>query len=278
MSSAEQRNSERLLLTIPIRVMGFDPRSGTFTEDTHTVVVSRAGALIVLQHRVSPDDTLRIVNLENYAEADFRVVGPARYEAGQLSQWGVECLEPGRSIWSIEFPPPLDSKGWQAGALLQCQGCNKQGFVLLTTVEVDVLESTGSLARLCDQCGQLSTWLYADTTRRPREALPPEVPPAPPQPEKWDGKTERRAYKRLPLKVPVRVRNNRAEQEIGKTENVHKGGFGACLAMKLSIGEIVQVVCPYTEGGEQLEQKAEVRLRMPLSDTGKCRYGMRYVR
>lgn len=277
MSPAEQRHSERLLLTIPIRVMGFEPHIGTFTEDTHTVLVSRAGALIALQHRVSPGDTLRIVNLENYAEADFRVVGLARYEAGQLSQWGVECVEQGRNIWGIDFPPPLNSKGTQAGALLECQGCRKQGFVVLTMVEVDVLEASGRLARLCDRCGQLSTWLYADTTRRPREGPPPEVAAVPPQPEKWNGKTERRACKRLPLKVPVRVRNNRAEEEIAKTENVHKGGIAVCLAMKLSVGELVNVVCPYMAGGEQLEQKAEVRLRLPLTE-GKYRYGMRYVR
>ena len=78
--------------------------------------------------------------------------------------------------------------------------------------------------------------------------------------------------------MPVRVQNNRGEQEIGKTENVHKSGFAVCLAMKLSVGEIVRVVCPYTEGGEQLEQRAEIRLRMPLSEAGKCRHGLRYLR
>jgi hypothetical protein len=278
MSSAEQRTSERLLLTIPIRVMGFDPRTGTFTEDTYTLMVNRAGALIRLKHRVAADDTIRIVNLESYAEADFRVVGLARTEAGEIFQWGVECLELERNIWGIDFPAPLESQGARAGALLECQGCRKQGFIVLSLVEVDVLESAGRLDRLCNQCGQLTTWLYADTTRRPREVPTPEVAPTPPGPEQWDGKTERRAHRRLPLKVPIRVQNSKGEQEIGKTENVHKGGLAVCLAMKLSIGEIVKVVCPYTEGGEQLEQRAEVRLRVPLSDIGKCRYGMRNLR
>lgn len=258
--------------------MGFDPRTGTFTEDTHTVMVNRTGALIRLKHRVAPDDTVRIVNLESYAEADFRVVGLARTEAGEIFQWGVECLELERNIWGIEFPAPLEFQGARAGALLQCQSCSKQSLIVLTLVEVDVLEATGHLDRLCNQCGRLTTWLYADTTRRPREVPTRELAPAPSEPEQWDGKTERRAHRRLPLKVPVRVQNNRGEQEIGKTENVHKGGFAVCLAMKLSVGEIVRVVCPYTEGGEQLEQRAEIRLRMPLSEAGKCRYGLRYVR
>jgi hypothetical protein len=112
MSSAEQRNSERLLLTIPVRVMGFDPRTGTFTEDTHTVMVNRAGALIRLRHRVAADDSIRIVNLENYAEADFRVVGLARTEAREVYQWGVECLELERNIWGASiFLHPWSHRG-----------------------------------------------------------------------------------------------------------------------------------------------------------------------
>jgi len=91
--------------------MGFDPRTGTFTEDTHPVMLNRTGALIRLKHRVAPDDTVRIVNLESYAEADFRVVGLARTEAGEIFQWGVECLELERNIWGIEFPaPPWSSR------------------------------------------------------------------------------------------------------------------------------------------------------------------------
>jgi len=96
--------------------MGFDPRTGTFTEDTHPVMLNRTGALIRLKHRVATDDTVRIVNLESYAEADFRVVGLARTEAGEIFQWGVECLELERNIWGIEFPAPPGVPGSAGGS------------------------------------------------------------------------------------------------------------------------------------------------------------------
>ena len=59
----------------------------------------------------------------------------------------------------------------------------------MTLVEVDVLEATGRLDRLCNQCGRLTTWLYADTTRRPCEVPTRELAPTPPEPAQWDGKT-----------------------------------------------------------------------------------------
>lgn len=78
----EKRNTERILLTIPIRVTAFGGSAGGFSEETYTVEINRAGARIALGHRVETGDTLRIVNLENGREADFRVVGPSRVEEG----------------------------------------------------------------------------------------------------------------------------------------------------------------------------------------------------
>ena len=71
----EKRNTERILLTIPIRVSAFGGSDGGFSEETYTVEINRDGARIALKHRVEPGDTLRIANMENLREADFRVVG-----------------------------------------------------------------------------------------------------------------------------------------------------------------------------------------------------------
>ena len=270
------RQTERVKLCIPIRVMCFGGSAGDFVEDTHTVVINRDGALIVLQHRVAADDTLRIINLENLREGDFRVVGQTRFEGQGVAEWGVECLEKDRLIWEIEFPAPLSPGSSQAGALLQCLGCQKQSLVVLNLVEVDMLESVGTLQKLCDQCGQLSPWAYADVTRRPQD-LPALAPPGvSPQVGKWDGKTERRGYKRTALKLPTLIRNNKGETEIAKTENLSKGGLAICLRMTLSLGEFVFVVCPYSGGGQDIEQKAEVRYRVPHVAGKNWFYGLLY--
>ncbi len=278
MSETERRGTERLLLTVPIRVMAFGPGNSAFTEDTCAVEVNRDGARITLKHRVAPNDILRIINLENYSEADFRVVGSTRLAGEGVAEWGVECLDQGRSIWGIDFPRPLAPQDSQSAALLACAGCGKQVLCVLSLVEIDILNSTGTIQRLCEQCGEFSSWMYADMTRRPQSnPASASAVRSPPPAQKWDGHTDRRAHRRLALKLPVLVRNSKGEQEIAKTENISKGGLAACLGMKLAVGEIVWVVCPYTEGGQHLEQRAEVRRRISFMEGERWIYGFRYV-
>ncbi len=263
------------MLEIPIRVMSFGGSAGTFSEDTHTTIVNKHGALIALHHPVAPDETLRIVNLENLREADFRVVGKARADCGGKAQWGVECLEQDRTLWEVEFPPALDDQSEKAGALLECEECRAKVFFVLSLTEVDMLESAGRIERLCQPCSQLTSWVYADVTRRPKSV--PDAPVALPPPAKWDGKSERRLHKRVALKLPTLVRNCRGEEEIAKSENISKGGLGICLGMDLAVGDLVTVVCPYTVGSEPLGQKAEVRRREALYAGTKWFYGLRYL-
>jgi hypothetical protein len=278
MSGAERRGTERLLVTIPIRVIAFGAHGSGFTEDTCTVEVNRAGARIALKHRVAPDDALRIVNLQNYTEADFRVVGATRLAAQGASEWGVECQDEGRNIWGIEFPPPLPDKDSQAGALLRCQSCGKQVLSVLTMMELTILDSAGVLQKPCDVCAQHTPWVYAPAPGEGPVAPPPPKPaPSRPPAAKRDGGIERRVHRRVALKLPAMVRNHRGEQQVVKTENISKGGLAVCLPMRLDVGEIVTVVCPYTAGGQNLEQRAEVRRRSDFVASQKWLYGLRYL-
>jgi hypothetical protein len=99
------RRTERIVLEIPIRVVSYGGSAGKFSEDTRTLMVNRDGDLIPLHHHLVPDEFIRITNLTNLREADFRVVGLARQESREDAQWGVKCLETDRCLWEIDFPP-----------------------------------------------------------------------------------------------------------------------------------------------------------------------------
>lgn len=273
----ERRRSERLLLTIPIRVIGKDPSGDDFTEDTHTVVLSHAGARIALRHAVAADDTVRIINLENYNEADFRVVGPTLLKGAEVAEWGVECDEPRRNIWDIELSAPLGGEDWQAGAVLECRACRTQGFWPVTLMEVEVLNTTGAINRSCMKCKKTTYWTYADVSRRPRKFAPTE--PVAPAPKEAEAKKniEKRREKRMGMKLPILVRNQKGEEEITKTENVSKGGAAVSLAMDLEVGDPLEILCPYT-GSQDIPQKAEVRRRAKFPFGGKRLYGVHYLR
>ncbi len=277
MNQTEQRRSERVLLSIPIRVIGFDPILGEFSEETHTTVVNRAGARIALKHQIAAEDAIRIINLENYNEADFRIVGPTRGTAAEASEWGVECTEEGRNIWGIELPPPLSTLDADGGVLLECRACRKQVLWPVTLMEVEVLDATGLIQRNCEQCAKATYWTYADVTRRPREFGPDE--PVAPKVRVVEVKkpVEKRTSKRLGMKLPILVRNREGKEEIVKTENISKGGFAVSLAMDLNLGDVVTLFCPYTPGGQNIEGKAEVRQRAHYDFGGMRLYGFRYV-
>lgn len=272
-----RRRTERVMVSIPIRVMCFARNTGHFTEDTHTVLVNRDGALIALKHRVDPRDTLRIINLQNLREADFCIVGQTRRIGGDVSELGVECMEKDSIIWGIDFPSPMEPGSSQAGALLKCQSCGKEALLILSLVEIDMLESAGTLRKPCDTCSEFSSWVHADV-ERPAKGLPStgELTPTP-KVEKSDGQVERRLHKRMALKLPILLRNKKGEQEVGRTEDISKGGLAVCLNMMLVVGEFVTVMCPFTQGTEGFEQKAEVRRRRTFGTAEKWLYGLRYI-
>ncbi len=278
MCPEEKRNSERLVLSVPIRVMGSDLDGEEFKEDTHTTVVNRTGGRIVLKRRMAGGEAVRVVNLENYNEADFRLVGRLTPPEAESGEWGVDCLESGRTIWAIDLPPPLPAGGAEGGALLECRACHQQGFLAASLTELDVLESSGIIVRDCNKCGKPTYWTFGEVTRRPHQ-FPPSEPVAPPARKVAAPKeVEKRVHKRMAIKLPIKVRNQKGEEDVTKTENVSKGGYGASLWFDLAEGEQVAVLCPYTEGGPNIEQKAEVRRRAKFDFGGRRYYGLRLLK
>src|SRR5262244_2269215 len=70
----EHRRSFRVLLRVPIAVMGDTTEGKPFSEVTITLVVNAHGALIQLATKVVPNQTLSIANLSSGEELSCRVV------------------------------------------------------------------------------------------------------------------------------------------------------------------------------------------------------------
>lgn len=166
MRETERRRTDRLLISIPIRVFGIDPESGPFEEDAHTVIINRHGASVVLHHKVEPKNTVRIVNLENQLESNFRVVGKIRPLGGEAAEWGVECLSEGINFWGMEYSSGQYPERTPACALLACKECHSRFFWPLTPMEIEVLEMAGSIQNYCDHCGVQTDWVPSDPRNR----------------------------------------------------------------------------------------------------------------
>ncbi len=271
MKTTEQKPQERIRVQLPIRVFGFGEARGQFLEDTHTTVISPTGSLAPLKHRVFPADVVRIVNLRNIREADFRIVGPSVITESEVAEWGVECTDRDRNIWGVEFPP---LEAHDPSILLECRACHSQDSWPATVLEREVLQATGIIALNCAHCRKPTYWTYVDPDLRPQAFAQAEAVAPPPRGLPLKKIVARR--KRLTMKLPVLVRTEKGDEELGKTENLTSAGLAVALHMELTEGEVVTVICPYAEGGQNIEQKAVVRWRGTYTAGFNRRYGLDY--
>jgi len=274
MTTTGARNTERLLLAIPIRVLGLKCQKGEFIEDTRTAVVNGRGARIALKQPVFPNDTVKIINLNNYLKTDFRIVAAAGTSDQGIAEWGVECLAPAQDIWGIDFGPPLQGK---SGALLQCQECRKEGFTALTEAELETLTHQNSIERPCSQCARPTPWQYSSIHHPSREHEFGTVVASPQRPAPAAEPSNRRTDDRRGAKLPIHVRNSAGQEEPSATENLSPGGLAVSLVMDLKVGDPVQVIHPYSPASPQSARPAIVRRRAAYPLGGRRLYGLEFV-
>jgi hypothetical protein len=101
---ANQRRSQRIVLSVAIQITGIRANGSPFSERTSTLVVNAHGALIQLRESVLVGQQLRIKNLSTNEEMDCEVMdindgdSPGR-------EVGVAFSEPCPRFWRVSFPP-----------------------------------------------------------------------------------------------------------------------------------------------------------------------------
>jgi hypothetical protein len=99
-----RRRSMRVLLSVPIRVIGKTAANEDFEELTRTLVVNAHGALISLQAPVAANQSITVANKATNQSRECRVVHVGTQAAGKI-QVGIEFTKPSPSFWQIDFPP-----------------------------------------------------------------------------------------------------------------------------------------------------------------------------
>ena len=276
MSGVERRRSDRLLLTIPLRLEAVDDRGQEFEAEARTVSLNRHGARIQLKHVLKAGQTVRLANLVNQRMADFRVVGPTEPYSEEGGQYAVAKLNPDINVWGIQFPPPSESEVATPKALVECRVCHTVALLQLTLVEVEVLESAGIFSRQCEKCGQPTPWGHAE------KQVAMESPPGEEemfreaQVEAAMSEANRRQHRRVSLQLPILVRDYYGGAEITKTENVSKGGFCFASEKTYQLGEAVMVICPYDPAGQNIEIRSTMARLRQIEGTNRKIYGVRY--
>lgn len=103
-SYAQQRRSQRILLSIPILIGGQRANGSPFSERTTTLVVNAHGSLIRLRERVLVGQKLRMKNLGTNEEMACTVmdINPG---SADIPEIGVAFAGPCPRFWRVSFPP-----------------------------------------------------------------------------------------------------------------------------------------------------------------------------
>jgi hypothetical protein len=101
---ANQRRSQRILLSVPVRVSGKRDAGTPFVEHTKTLIVNAHGALLQLKEPVQEGQTLSLRNVVTGEEVPCRVVDMSAGPNG-LSGIGVQFAQSNPHFWRVSFPP-----------------------------------------------------------------------------------------------------------------------------------------------------------------------------
>src|SRR6267378_2698574 len=102
--AANRRRSQRVLMTIPVRVSGKTDAGLPFGEETHTRAISAHGALILMSTQVYRGQRLTLSNVQTKAALECVVAHIENYQSSQ-PQVGVEFMLPNPIFWHVAFPP-----------------------------------------------------------------------------------------------------------------------------------------------------------------------------
>jgi len=148
MSPPGVRRSSRIPKQVAIQLVGSDTEGKVFSEQTKTVVLSRHGAGIVSQHKLSAEQELILRCVETNKEAEVRVVGQLGSQT-DIYTYGVAFMDPNVDFWDAEFPPLTESEKEASRFLLQCSSCKSRQVVEHSDLESDVYAINQGLVRYC---------------------------------------------------------------------------------------------------------------------------------
>ncbi len=273
------------MLSFPL-TLKWDEGDGRSVEcQAQTVSVNRHGARIRVSRQLPSDKTIRVINRISRREANFRIaglvspltgeggmygmLGPVSAETPKGQEFGVECINEKENFWGIYFPPLGAEEGSDSKALLECRRCQTVAPLNLSLVEMDVLETAGTLSWPCNFCRGVTSWGYAEKERK----IPVDDRGQVQMVAKglyW------RENKRVALQLPTLIRRYAGNVEIVQTEDVSKSGLSFVSEVEYEVGEGLQVACPYSATGPNIEVRAQIARRQEIKGTKRRLFGVRY--
>jgi hypothetical protein len=99
-----RRRSQRIFMTVRVRIRGKQVDGKSIEEQTETVAVNAHGALVLLDAPVTVGQSLKLWHRSTQEEVYSGVVYVGTKQAGK-TQVGIQFLKPSPHFWRVAFPP-----------------------------------------------------------------------------------------------------------------------------------------------------------------------------
>jgi len=100
-----KRRSQRLILRVPVVAYQAQSPGQSVSEETYTLVISAHGALINLENKISPYESVLLKHAISGEEQECRVVYTRGSSIIGPTEVGLEFRRPAPDFWNIAHPP-----------------------------------------------------------------------------------------------------------------------------------------------------------------------------
>ena len=259
------RQSDRVVVTLRIRVSGVRGNGKDFFEDGQTVDISRQGATIKVGRELFAGEIIKVQRIDGVGEeATAQVVG--RVEGGSEGYvFGVTMLDPaGVNPWSVVFPAVADADKPVLRAFLRCVDCDRTEVSYLSEFEADLFLYHHCISRMCKHCGGFTIW------NRPhgRTFVGSFATMTP-------GTQNRRSHGRIQLEAVGCVRRPGRGYEVVVVKDLARGGLSFYSVAEYPEESRVEIAVPYTSKSPNIYTSARIVSARKTAAKGLLEYEYR---
>ncbi len=262
MSQSSIRRSNRIDAEIPIVLIGSDTEGRSFLEHTRTILISRHGAGIVSQYKLSPEQELLIRDQDSDKEADIRVIGQIGVQS-ELYIYGVAFLEAHTNFWGREFSSLNTSENQASPLTLECSRCGSQESIEHNDLEVDVYAFNQSVVRHCKECASSTVWkISGSLVNKISEPDKLHVASAPSTSDLTSAPVSnppnKRKHRRAKVDFAACIRRPGVEDDVVVCEDMSRGGVRFKSSRVYFADAAIAIAVPYSPKSSSIFVPAQI--------------------
>ncbi|HYL11249.1 MAG TPA: PilZ domain-containing protein [Candidatus Acidoferrales bacterium] len=267
------RQSDRINFTMVLEAVWSDAEGKDFTVQTHTVLVSRNGAVLLLKAELPAGQELLLRRMDRSNQvraARAHVVAGIDKEAdGTL--YAVALDDSAINLWDIEFPPLEEAQEALARLLMECSFCQRREVAYLSERDLKTFEARKCIARHCQHCGTPAIFTQA----QPDDVKKAGATPA----SSEDAKVvPSRNKARVKARILACIRHKGFSEEVAVCEDLSRGGLSFRSRNQYPEGSRVEVAVPFTPGSGNIFVPVRIVFSQQIPAAGLYRHGAAYLR